>query len=794
MINKVVLNNLYSGVLIGDILTTKKLCEYGFNLQDISSLVENGVIEQHPSGFYTFKDVENLYFYGKKLIAERRFNESDICFEKCHELDPNHLGATFQLFLRSIQAEDYTRAFELYDSLVQSDNVYYNQDYNFYLYLLSIITYVPEKYQEYVKFVSYDDIYILDNDTRYQDIPLQNKARLLALQKKFSFALKQIRDLIKQRGNAKLQDIIITTLLKQAIEIENIRKNNILELIEQQDYEEVINCLLDKKEHQNLGLMDEYTLRLCDIYLDIYETSKIPIMIQSPSLDIFRTIDNNDFETALKMSIDYNKTNNVDNNSNAIYLMLNAICNLIQNIKKQQSFVNEGLINNEDNEEVLFSEITTLLTNKDYQQAIKTIRNYLASVQRSEYEFLVVDLIKISLLENDNDFVKTMSVLSMLSNGSAKIEFSSFLYSFYSYLVQGKFAQARIYLDIFSNIKKIGQECIITGALRKILDDVEEAIGKEPENTILKTFEETINQASVPSKEVEMLDEEDELEEAKEPLSDEEILASYHEKLYQNGGIILLEPMSEERINQLIELNEYQDIAMSIIEDDGQKRLVLRFNPTIEKWVNVNKIMDNGNNAYANGNYDESIKNNLFLLGLFKEPRSIVYAKLGLAYMKKGMLELAVDYLTIANYLSKQNNSDFDYTELIIKIKGQIIGDDRSAYAYKDVNDNYGIDNFEEINDFILASGLDVESACQALELSDEQIYLVKLIYARGFYIQGDLEKGDTFLKSVEKSPNKTKEVIKIYEMIKKNKMFFQNRQPEDIKPLNLCLVPNRKK
>ena len=51
-------------------------------------------------------------------------------------------------------------------------------------------------------------------------------------------------------------------------------------------------------------------------------------------------------------------------------------------------------------------------------------------------------------------------------------------------------------------------------------------------------------------------------------------------------------------------------------------------------------------------------------------------------------------------------------------------------FDYSDVNDYYGIDNFAEINSYIIESGLDVESACKQLGLTPEKIDIVNLIYS----------------------------------------------------------------
>lgn len=169
--------------------------------------------------------------------------------------------------------------------------------------------------------------------------------------------------------------------------------------------------------------------------------------------------------------------------------------------------------------------------------------------------------------------------------------------------------------------------------------------------------------------------------------------------------------------------------------------------------------------------------------------------------MKKWQIPLAIDYLTIATDLSKKENVDFDFSDLIARLKGDIPEEDRKPrfrmtqkdFDYSDVCDYYGIDNFSKINSFIIESGLDVETACEQLGLSLEEVDIIKLIYAREFYTQGSYDKGDIFLKSVEKSKNKTKKTKKVFEEVRKNKRFFQNRKSNSNTELVLTLSPTKK-
>ena len=89
---------------------------------------------------------------------------------------------------------------------------------------------------------------------------------------------------------------------------------------------------------------------------------------------------------------------------------------------------------------------------------------------------------------------------------------------------------------------------------------------------------------------------------------------------------------------------------------------------------------------------------------------------------------------------------------------------------------------------------MDVETACQELGMTDEQIDTIRLIFAREFYTQGNYEKGDQFLKNVEKSKNKTKFTSKLFDEVRRNKRFYINRPSEKPQQLVLTLQPKKTK
>lgn len=800
MINEENLDKLYNEVLDKTELTTKQLNECGLNSKDIKDLIEDGSIKRLKRGLYSLESVDSLLDYGTRLLSLKEYEKANLCFEKCFELDPTHVGVIYQIFFKSIKKRDYQRAFKMYEALSQTENEFYNIDANYYLYLLSIITEVPEKHRDYARYLKFENIRIPSTDKRYKNIILQNKVRLAASQRRFSNATKQYLDLINENGELTLQDIIAQELLFQALHAEVYSKDKVIELIKQKKYMEVIKHLSYKEYRHNLSIMEEYILKLAEQLIEIKKSSIIPQRRIVRVKNLYDAIDTNNYSIALRLSTEYNEEKHISNDTSAINLLLNDICSLINDLSKQE----EPVYNEEDNNKTeivnkdfqsltTFSSIVSCLLKKDFDKAFNNLSNYMELIDKVEYEFLIIDLIKISILENDNAFTKPMIALTLISRENYIFDISSYIQEFYLSLSLNKFEEAKIYLDIISKSKEIGQYCMLTGSLYEVLESSKEASNYVENNQALEDVENILDSNKKESeKNLNKYDVE------------KRLIAKKYEELVENKGIILLEPMDEDRINIILNIvDEYNDMVAFVINNDDKKQVVLRYKSEINEYFDERSLINAGNDAYENHNYDDCINTFLQLLQLVDETKSLNYVKLGITYMKKHDHAKAIDYLTVATALARQEHKDIDFSDLILRLKGGVEQDtikprikmNQQDFDYSNIDNFYGIDNFNEINSSIMDSGLDVESACQQMNIASEKIEIIKLIYAREYYIHGNYERGDLFLNSVIKSKNKTKEITKLLEEIRRNKKFYQNRQMEDDRPLLLySLIPKKSK
>ena len=691
MINEENLNKLYNGIIENNTLTTKQLKEYGLNSKDLKKLIEKGKINRVKIGIYNIISVDELFFYGKKLLKNKEYEQATKCFEKCFEIDKTHKGTCFQLFLRSIQNENYEKAFELYDILAQTKNEFYNIDLNYYLYLLNIITKIPEKYKEYVKHLKFEDIKVLYEDKRYNDKKTENKIRYEIMQKKLAYAMKLLNKICNEQIT--LQNKIEKILLTQAIAKEKINKDIINHWIKENDYNNIINYLSNKKEKINLSLSEKYILKLINIHIKIQEKKSIPEKIDLKIENIFDAIDTNNFEEALKQSEKFNKKRNIPNEENGIYLLLNKICTTINELSNIEKNEPTSEINKQKKEQektntkeivVTFTTIITYLMQNNIDKAFDNLKKYLESINKTDYETLIINLIKISLLEKDIAFTKPMLTLALINKGTYKFDVSKYIQEFYINISKNKYEEAKIYLDIISKSKK-EEQYIPVENLYQILETLEK------NNKIPNTNTQPKEKKLIIEKEIIEENKEQEEDNAKE----KKFVAKEYEKLLKNQDIILLKPMENTRIEKILkEVQKYDDITTFTI-GEKEKQIVLKYKNKTQEPLDTKKLFEEGNEAYRNGKYNDCITIYKKLLEYFDTPNEFVYSKLGLAYMKIWNIKLAIKYLTIVTELSKQGTKKFDFTELILSLKGEISPIDKKP-KFKEQENNF---NYNDMND-----------------------------------------------------------------------------------------------
>lgn len=281
-----------------------------------------------------------------------------------------------------------------------------------------------------------------------------------------------------------------------------------------------------------------------------------------------------------------------------------------------------------------------------------------------------------------------------------------------------------------------------------------------------------------------------------------DFLKSEKDELNKRGGLSKIDSLTNEDLNDyLVNLYDFPELGYYVLKnEDDTNDLFLRYRSEYTS-IEIGRTTYSAYEDYENNKYNSCIKKAMMLLKKTDSPKSEIFALAGLSLIGEEKEEDANDYLRVSNYLAGEKNYNIinidKIKERVEKEMKKGKNNNYNQFNYKsDKNvsiDMLSIPNFDEIIGYMEKNQLDIETAGKELKLSNEQIDLIKLIFAREFYKQGDIEKGNFYLNSVEQTRGKTSEVMRLCLETRNNKKFFQYR--EDNKPRHLSLIkPGKRK
>lgn len=456
-------NQLYDAVLAGAELTTKQLEEFGISKRELDEFVQQGILERVKSGFYQVS-VDGLSAYGKSLIEKKEYEKVRLCFEKCWNLDPTNLDMCEQLIYEYFVARNYQRMLELLTTLINSKNQYYRQDGNFYLYLFSMIMDLPASYKSQLENFTFEDIKVLSTDTRYQNIEIQNKTRMMAFQDSFVLA----HNILFSEGQdlTQIQNKLTLRLLNAVCDTEIESENTILRMVQEKKWDEVFTYLVQKQNRHELKFVEDLLLRLVTQYLEMKHSGNIPKRKNREVFSAIEAIYADQYDIALQLEEQWCK--HFPDGPDLLIYILKDICEFIG---ERKSSATELLAN--------FSVVIYYLKQNQIDLAFEKLKHYMYSIGRQDLVFLVVDLIQISLLENDMKFSRPLQTFLAFNCPEFSIEFSSYIQQFYMALSKNEFKIAKIYLEIIDHGSQIEEKSTPILDLYQILNLAETIYNKE---------------------------------------------------------------------------------------------------------------------------------------------------------------------------------------------------------------------------------------------------------------------------------------------------------------------------
>ena len=282
-----------------------------------------------------------------------------------------------------------------------------------------------------------------------------------------------------------------------------------------------------------------------------------------------------------------------------------------------------------------------------------------------------------------------------------------------------------------------------------------------------------------------------------------EFLEEQKKYLESTGGVSKISNLSLQEVNNLeLIIFDYPELEYFLLENEETYDVFLR-RKYLSSKIDIGSTINAAKNAYRNMNYKSSLSKLLLILKKAACPKSEVYMLTGLSYINLGEEEKGKDYLRLANYIEgKKDYNNVDLNEVRERVE-ESMKEFKKSSSYNQYNvdmdrqvhiDRLSLPNLDKIIKAIEVNFYDLETAGKEFNLTDEQIDFIKLIYAREFYKQGEIEKGDYYLKSVEESSGKTSDVTRLCLEARTNKRFFQYRDNNVPKYLSLVKTSKRKK
>jgi len=782
MINNENLEQMYKLIVEGKELTTKELYNCGLTQNDLTKLVNDQIIKRVKRGYYQLLNLSGLNDYAKKFI----FKDNDLAikiFEKSYLINEKDGFTLLNLFKSSLENQDKEKILEYLNAISNlSHNNYAKRDYYVYVYLLQYLMDLPEIYKEQAEKITYEDLKIPHYDIRIKNNIDENEIRLAIFERDFKKAFKLNNSKVKKNDKIIIQDIIITELIKKIFEKEKDYNQILKACILKKEYKKIIELIYSREKNHKLSTRDELILILCKNILKIKEDNKfiIPGIFETNHLE--HAVLGRNYKLALELKIKEIKKEKKDFKEDLVYLLLYEICSLQENMN----------LTDEELQEKYFKKVIKCINNGERRNAKLILKEYLKLSNNTEYQVLLIsyfELLEFNLKYQD----ELIMILNSIKDDSYKYNVATIIGNYYLSL-NNNLNEAKVLLKILQQCKSLTDEIYDVKQLEEALYFIEKKKQEEKEK---RRKEEEIKKAEKEKlKEQEKQIAENKKEEKKvvnnSGPSEYEIDFVLNKRLeiIETNEVVLLRKMEKTRYRNIEKiLKSIPDITYFYAGRGDEKRMFLRYSSEKLELINVDEYLKLSTEYYEKNDFENALFYLKELLNAGVTSISIFY-KIGVIYFKLFEFELASRYLTITNLMNKEKNGRFDITDFVIFVDNLKAGKDNMRnYKPKfpmelselipDVDEYYGINNFEELNESILESGLDVETYCLENGYSIEEIDIIKLIYAKLYYYKNEFELGDKFLNSVIKIKDKSILVRDIQNDIIVNRNYYGKRNHE---------------
>jgi len=319
---------------------------------------------------------------------------------------------------------------------------------------------VPSEYYKIVRNMRIEDT--LNGEKKYM---ISREIKNLFFNKRF---LDSRNAIILSEG---FQSRVIYHIISKVIYALNNEKRQLIDLIKEKKYEEVYEYYLDIESYRDLVDYETICLAIVEEIVEILKSGVLPKSNKITTNNLSVAIGNKDYKRALEINIQFNKSKNVDNSNNHINLLLVAINDIIDSIDKvREDLKSQEEVKTQGLETQDYSKLVVYLMSERIEDFTTELKDYLTKINKQEYMFLIMNLVKIDSMLEDNMYSRTMMKLSLIVSGKFSFEISEYVMCFYEYLAMKRFEVASIYLDIIESAKERKITSFSVTGFREIFD------------------------------------------------------------------------------------------------------------------------------------------------------------------------------------------------------------------------------------------------------------------------------------------------------------------------------------
>lgn len=378
------------------------------------------------------ENLKNLIKEGKQMVLDQHYPEAKEIFEIVYKFAPESKVAQSWLFFSSIFVDDAKRAYDLFGILFDNATDLQKKNLRYYLFLMDeVFGYTPPEYKDIFKeaFLMENIVLPYDDKTPKEIIDKLNMIRQRVTIRSYPYAIHLLGEIKANRESPRTSDILEERFLTKAAEKASERRNDYVEFIKNNDFDEFVHLLSDRIANHTASPLEEYLFKLYNHYMNVKNGIIPEIKTDNQedlpkAKDLFEAIDDNDFINAIEFNREFARSKNFYNIlDNPMLLLLNKI--VIEMIGLSMKSNTAGI------------------------DTLNLIDSYLASIEKSKYKNLIKQLIIIGIQKKDMSSV--IDTLNKIASDEYIDSVDFAISGFESSVFNKNIISARAYMNIISS-------------------------------------------------------------------------------------------------------------------------------------------------------------------------------------------------------------------------------------------------------------------------------------------------------------------------------------------------------